>query len=163
MRGWNLAELAGVNILSSHCAESSGGERGRCPDRSCFPLHSAGHRVTLHQQRRCVLPQKELTDTIWFRELSRMTQAGNELISCDLVKILAFCDKVVWSPVCRIRRFWSSFKRHCRSVGKWNALHLMKDFHSEEMIFNHLKSVCVHMHAYVCVCWCVVYSKRKST
>ena len=58
-------------------------------------MHSAGHRMTLHLQRRCMLPRKELTDTIGFRELSRMTHTGNELISCDLVKILAFCDKVV--------------------------------------------------------------------
>ena len=58
-------------------------------------MHSAGHHMTLHKQRRCVLLRKELTDTIWFRELSRMTHAGNELISYDLVKILAFCDKVV--------------------------------------------------------------------
>lgn len=58
--------------------------------------------------------------------------AGNEVISCDLVKILAFWDEAVWSPICPIMRRRSNFKRCCRSIWKWNVLHRMTKFHLEE-------------------------------
>lgn len=60
MRAQRLAELAGVNILSSHLTVIQG-KVTEMSDWSCLPLHGADRCRTLYQQRRRALLWEEPT------------------------------------------------------------------------------------------------------